>query len=138
MTTEPDTQPVADDVADQAAPLDALLVEAALGPLRRFAPDASTVRFALRLARRPRTTGRRLGGLAAASSRPTLPPGQTAKQVVGDAALGWRDEQRVRLLVENLVAAASPSKRTSSAGPEAHQRASRVLATGAAQSIGFI
>ena len=44
----------------------------------------------------------------------------------------------VRQVVENLVAAASPSERTSSAGPEAHQRASRVLAMGAAQSIGFI
>ncbi|HEX2373407.1 MAG TPA: poly(3-hydroxyalkanoate) polymerase, partial [Actinomycetota bacterium] len=142
MTTEPDTQPVADDLADQAAPLDALLVDAALGPLRRFAPDASTVRFALGLARRPRTTGRRLGGLAAELARigigtsrvaPSkrdrrftdpawtanpllrrlvqahLAAGQTAEQVVEDAALGWRDEQRVRFLVENLVAAASPS-----------------------------
>jgi polyhydroxyalkanoate synthase len=142
MTTQRDTQPVGDEVADQAAPLDALLVEAALGPLRRFAPDASTVRFALGLARRPRTTGRRLGGLAAELARigvgtsrvaPSkrdrrftdpawtanpllrrlvqahLAAGQTAEQVVGDAALGWRDEQRVRFLVENLVAAASPS-----------------------------
>jgi poly[(R)-3-hydroxyalkanoate] polymerase subunit PhaC len=142
MTTQRDTQPVGDEVADQAAPLDALLVEAALGPLRRFTPDASTVRFALQLARRPRTTGRRLGGLAAELARigvgtskvaPSkrdrrfadpawsanpllrrlvqahLAAGQTAEQVVEDAALGWRDEQRVRFLVENLVAAASPS-----------------------------
>jgi poly[(R)-3-hydroxyalkanoate] polymerase subunit PhaC len=142
MTTEPDTQPVADDVAYQAAPLDALLVEAALGPLRRFAPDASTVRFAFQLARHPRTTGRRLGGLAAELARigagtsrvapskrdrrfadpawtenPLLrravqayhAAGQTAEQLLGDAALGWKDEQRVRFLVENLVAAASPS-----------------------------
>ncbi len=28
------------DLADQAAPLDALLIDAALGPVRRFAPDA--------------------------------------------------------------------------------------------------
>src|SRR5512132_3989575 len=61
--------PDMDDLADQAAPLDALLVEAALGPLRRFAPDASTVRFAFQLARRPRTTGRRLGGQAAELAR---------------------------------------------------------------------
>jgi polyhydroxyalkanoate synthase subunit PhaC len=142
MTTQQDTQPLGDDVADQAAPLDALLVEAALGPLRRFTPDASSVRFALRLARRPRTTGRRLGGLAAELARigvgtskvaPSkrdrrftdpawtanpllrrlvqahLAAGQTVEQIVEDAALGWRDEQRVRFLVENLVAAASPS-----------------------------
>jgi len=142
MTTEPRTQPVSDDVADQAAPLDALLVEAALGPLRRFAPDGSTARFAFHLARRPRTTARRLGGLAAELARigagtSTVAPskrdrrftdpawtenpllrrlvqayqaaGQTAEQLVGDAALAWQDEQRVRFLVENLVAALAPS-----------------------------
>jgi len=142
MTTEPSTQPDSDDVADQAAPFDALLVEAALGPLRRFAPDGSTARFAFHLARRPRTTARRLGGLAAELARigggtSTVAPskrdrrftdpawtenpllrrvvqayqaaGQTAGQLVGDAALGWQDEQRVRFLVENLVAALAPS-----------------------------
>ena len=142
MTTEPSSQPVSDDVAEQAAPLDALLVEAALGPLRRFAPDRSTARFAFHLARRPLTTGRRLAGLATELARigvgtSTVAPskrdrrfndpawtenpllrrivqayqaaGQTAEQLVGDAALGWRDERRTRFLVENLVAALSPS-----------------------------
>jgi polyhydroxyalkanoate synthase subunit PhaC len=142
MTTEPSTQPVSDDVADQAAPLDALLVDAALGPLRRFAPDASTVKFALQLARRPTATGRRLVGLAAELARigagiSTVAPskrdrrftdpawtenpllrravqayqvaGRTAEQLIGDAALGWRDDRRMRFLVENLVAALSPS-----------------------------
>jgi hypothetical protein len=47
------------DAAERAAPLDALLVDAALGPLRRFTPDASTARWVARLARHPRTTGRR-------------------------------------------------------------------------------
>ena len=41
------------DLADQAAPLDALLVDAALGPVRRFAPDLSTARWATSLARKP-------------------------------------------------------------------------------------
>jgi hypothetical protein len=49
------------DRADRAAPLDALLVDAAPGPMRRLAPDSSTVRFAARLARGPVVTGRRLG-----------------------------------------------------------------------------
>jgi polyhydroxyalkanoate synthase len=140
MTNAP--QPAPDDLADQAVPLDALLVDAALGPRRRFAPDSSTVRFAFGLARRPLTTGRRLGGLAAELVRigagtSTVAPskrdrrfsdpawtenpllrramqayqsaGQTAEQLVDDAELGWRDEQRTRFLVENLLAALSPS-----------------------------
>jgi polyhydroxyalkanoate synthase len=32
-----------------------------------------------------------------------LAAGQTAEQLVGDAELGWRDEQRARFLAENLV-----------------------------------
>ena len=63
MTTTSNA-PDAEELADQAAPLDALLVDAALGPLRRFAPDASAARFAAALARQPRTTGRRLGSRA--------------------------------------------------------------------------
>src|SRR5439155_20879833 len=58
------TDPDVDELADRAAPLDALLVDAALGPVRRLAPNSSTVRFAARLARHPVTTGRRLGCLA--------------------------------------------------------------------------
>jgi polyhydroxyalkanoate synthase len=50
---------------DLATPLDALLVDAALGPLRRFAPDTSTARLAGRLALRPGKVGRRLGTFAA-------------------------------------------------------------------------
>jgi polyhydroxyalkanoate synthase subunit PhaC len=141
MTT-PATEPASADLADQAAPLDALLVDAALGPIRRFAPDASTARFAVALARHPRTTGRRLGSLVTEIARigagtstvtPTrrdrrfaddawtdnpllrrlvqsyLAAGQTAEQLVGDAALGWRDRERVEFLVENLVEALAPS-----------------------------
>jgi hypothetical protein len=37
---------------------DALLVEAVLGPLRRFAPDISTAKFAGSLARQPLTSAR--------------------------------------------------------------------------------
>ena len=51
--------------ADQAAPLDALLADAALGIFRRFTPDASAAKCAAALARRPHTTGRRLSSLAA-------------------------------------------------------------------------
>jgi polyhydroxyalkanoate synthase len=130
------------DLADQAAPLDALLVDAALGTARRFAPDMSTAKLAVGLARRPGVTLRRVGSLGAEVGRiaigtsaiaPSkrdrrfvdaawtenpllrrlvqvyLTGGRTAEQLVGDADLEWRDEQRMRLLTENLVEAVAPS-----------------------------
>jgi polyhydroxyalkanoate synthase len=138
-TSTPATQLDADDAA---APLDALLVDAALGPVRRFAPDGSTARFVLGLARRPVTTARRLGSLGSETLRivvgtstyaPSgrdrrftdpawtqnpllrrlvqgyLASGRTLDQLVTDAELGWRDEQRVRFLVENVLGAGAPS-----------------------------
>jgi len=69
MTTTSDTPFDDEQLADEAAPLDALLVDAALSPLRRLAPDASTAKLAVGLARRPRTTARRLGSLAAELAR---------------------------------------------------------------------
>jgi polyhydroxyalkanoate synthase len=136
------TLPETNELADQAAPLDALLVDAALGPMRRLAPNTSTARFAARLARHPRATGRRLGSLTAELARvvagtSTIAPskrdrrfadaawmenpllrravqgylaaGRTADQLVVDADLDWRDDQRTRFFVENLVEALSPS-----------------------------
>ena len=131
-----------EQLADEAAPLDVLLASAAAGPLRRFAPDASTAKFAIALARRPATTARRLGSLAAELARigtgtsalapakrdrrftdpawtgnlllrrivqAYLAAGMTAGQLVGDAALDWQDDKRVRFLIENLTDALSPS-----------------------------
>ncbi|HEV7195541.1 MAG TPA: poly(3-hydroxyalkanoate) polymerase, partial [Pedococcus sp.] len=56
-------------LTESAAPLDVLLVDAALGPVRRFLPDLSTAKWAVSLARRPDTTARRLGGLGAEAAR---------------------------------------------------------------------
>src|SRR5262252_5820659 len=142
MTTTPDTPIDSEQLADEAAPLDALLVDAALGPLVRFAPNFSTAKFAFGLARRPFTTGRRLGSLAAELARIGVgtsvlaPPkrdrrftdpawtenwllrrivqaylaaGTTAEELAGDTALNWRDDKRIRFLVENLEEALSPS-----------------------------
>ena len=150
------------DLADQAAPLDALLVDAALGPARRFAPDLSTAKLAVGLARRPRVTtaparlarrrarpdrdrhvdarpvasataasptrpGRRTR-CCAGSCRPTSRGGQTAEQLVGDAGLDWRDEQRMRFLAENLVEALRAEQRAAGQpgvgqGGDRHRRA---------------
>ncbi|HEU4543366.1 MAG TPA: alpha/beta fold hydrolase [Jiangellaceae bacterium] len=142
MTTTRAAPSVPEEIADHATPLDALLVDAALGPLRRFVPDASTARFAAGLVSRPRTSAQRVRDLAgelarigAGTSRVApsrrdrrfADPGwvenpvlrrlvqgylateQTAAQLVGDAGLGSRDQQRVRFFVENLLQAMSPS-----------------------------
>jgi polyhydroxyalkanoate synthase subunit PhaC len=57
------------DADDIAAPLDALLIDAAFGPLRQLAPDLSVAKLAGRLAARPGQTGRRLGSLLAELAR---------------------------------------------------------------------
>ena len=131
-----------DEAAEAAAPLDVLLVDAALGPYRRFAPDASTVKFAAGLARRPLSTARRVGAFGAEAARivagtsthaPTkrdrrfadaawaenpmlrrvlqayLAAGKTAEQLIADARLDWRDDQRIRFVVDNLLEALAPS-----------------------------
>ncbi|TNM48210.1 alpha/beta fold hydrolase [Nocardioides albidus] len=94
------------DLADAAAPLDVLLVDAALGPIRRFVPDLSTARWAVSLARRPRTTARRLGALA----------GEAAKVAVGSSDVtpkrgdrrftdtAWTENPLLRRLVQVYLA----------------------------------
>jgi polyhydroxyalkanoate synthase len=93
-------------LADAAAPLDVLLVDAALGPVRRFLPDMSTARWAVSLARQPRTTARRLGALA----------GEAAKVVAGTSDVtpqrgdrrftdtGWTENPLLRRLVQVYLA----------------------------------
>jgi polyhydroxyalkanoate synthase len=56
-------------LADAAAPVDALFVDAALGPVHRFTPDRSTAKWVVSLARQPRTIGRRLGVLGGEARR---------------------------------------------------------------------
>ncbi len=56
-------------LAESAAPLDVLLVDAALGPVGRFLPDMSTAKWAVSLARKPDITAQRLGELGAEAGR---------------------------------------------------------------------
>jgi polyhydroxyalkanoate synthase len=56
----------ADELAD---PLDVLLIDTALGPMRRFRPDSSTLSVAAGLARRPERTARRPCSLEAEIGR---------------------------------------------------------------------
>lgn len=138
MSEQPD-----DSRADElAAPLDALLIDAAFGPLRRLLPDLSTVKLLRRLASQPGTTSKRLTGLGAELARigwgtsdlapnpkdrrfadpawvsnpllrrllqTYLATGQTVEQLIADGDLDWRDNQRVRFVADNLIAALSPS-----------------------------
>ncbi|MHA6631540.1 PHA/PHB synthase family protein [Pseudonocardia sichuanensis] len=93
-------------IAEQAAPLDALLVDAALGPLRRFLPDASTAKWAAALAARPRTTARRLVGLGAEAGRIVAGTSELAprKKDRRFADNGWTDNPLLRRLVQLYLA----------------------------------
>jgi len=130
------------DIADAASALDLMLSDAALGVLRRFLPNSSTVRFALSLARRPGTVARRGASLAGdlasiAAGRSAIAPGRkdrrfadpawssnpllaravqaylagagTIESLLADAELDWRDNERMRFVLSNLIDAAAPS-----------------------------
>ena len=95
-----------DEAAAAAAPLDALLIDAALGPVRRFAPDASTAKLAAALVRRPRTTARRLGSLAAETGRiaigsSTYSPSTRDRRFADEA---WTQNPLLRRLVQVYLA----------------------------------
>ncbi|TCO28029.1 polyhydroxyalkanoate synthase [Kribbella steppae] len=93
-------------LAETAAPPDALLVGAALGPVRRFAPDISTAKWAASLARKPRTTARRLRELGIEAGRvlsgtSTLAP-QRGDRRFTDVA--WTENPLLRRLVQLYLA----------------------------------
>jgi polyhydroxyalkanoate synthase len=100
------TGPELDELADRAAPLDALLVDAGLGPMRRLAPNSSTVRFAARLARDPVVAGRRLGDLAAelgrvGVGRSTIAPSKRDRRFTDPA---WSQNPFLRRAVQAYLA----------------------------------
>jgi polyhydroxyalkanoate synthase subunit PhaC len=97
------------DLDNIAAPLDSLLVDAALSPLRRFLPDASTIRFAGRLARRPLSTGRRIGTLAMeyvriGAGRSAVTPEPRDRRFTDPA---WTDNPMLRRITQSYLAASS-------------------------------
>ena len=95
-----------EELADQAAPLDSLLVQATRSPLRRFVPTVSTAKFAAGLVRHPVRSGRRLAGLA----------GELTQVAVGTSAVtpsrrdrrftdtAWTDNPILRRLVQAYLA----------------------------------
>ena len=99
-------------LAESAAPLDCLLVDAALGPVRRFVPDMSTAKWAVSLARKPGTTARRLGDLGAEVGRvlsgtSTVAPQRRDRRFTDTA---WTENPLLRRLVQ-LYLAGEPHRR---------------------------
>src|SRR6187397_505117 len=93
-------------LAESAAPLDALLVDAALGPLRRFVPDLSTAKWAAALACQPDLTARRLAGLGAEAGR-VLTGTSTVAPHHGDRRftdVAWTENPLLRRLVQLYLA----------------------------------
>jgi polyhydroxyalkanoate synthase len=91
-----------------AVPLDALLVDAALGPLRRLLPDLSTARLVRRLVTRPATTSRRVSALATEYARIGAGRSQIAPQPrdrrFADPA--WTENPLLRRVVQAYLASA--------------------------------
>jgi polyhydroxyalkanoate synthase len=95
------------EAAEAAGALDLLLSDAALGVLRRFRPDAATLRLAVRLARRPQTVTRRarllaaeLGKVATGNSTIAAPP---RDRRFADPA--WHDNPLLKRAVQAYLAA---------------------------------
>ena len=93
-------------LAESAAPLDTLLVDAALGPVRRFVPDLSTAKWAAALACQPDLTARRLAGLGAEAGR-VLTGTSTVAPHRGDRRftdVAWTENPLLRRLVQLYLA----------------------------------
>jgi polyhydroxyalkanoate synthase subunit PhaC len=125
-----------------AAPLDLLLTNSAVGVVERMMPNISWSRFALALARKPRTLASRARELAGqlvsiAEGRSDLAPAKgdkrfadpawqgnpllkatmqaylatndTVNALFSDAALDWRDAERIRFVLDLLTEGLAPS-----------------------------
>jgi polyhydroxyalkanoate synthase len=92
---------------DSAAPLDLLLTDGAVGPLRRLAPAGPGLRWAVDLAGRPTTIVRRLRDLSAelgqvAIGRSTGAAGERDRRFRDDA---WRTNPVLRRILQAYLAA---------------------------------
>jgi polyhydroxyalkanoate synthase len=102
----------ATDADDSAAPLDLLLTDGALGPLRRLLPGSAGLRLAADLARRPRTVARRarelaseLGQVATGQSR--LAPSKRDRRFADEA---WSTNPVLRRTVQAYLATAGAAQ----------------------------
>jgi polyhydroxyalkanoate synthase len=141
MTAAPQEQAVAARASD-GSPLDVMLTDAALGPVRRLIPGVAGIKLATRLATRPVSTTKatvrtaaEMARIAAGRSTVEIPKrdrrfadpawkgnpvlhrlvqsylvsSRALEDLVDDADLDWRSEQRMRFIVQMLVDAVAPS-----------------------------
>src|ERR1700722_2293846 len=107
MAAKPAGESAPSGGAEVAGALDLLLSDAALGMLRRFRPDAATLRLATALARRPQTVARRARSLAA-----ELGPGAAGRSAITAsprdrrfAAPAWHENPLLKRAVQAYLAA---------------------------------
>jgi polyhydroxyalkanoate synthase len=119
-------------LAGNAALPDVLLVDAALAPVRRLVPDASTVKWAVSLARTPNGTARRLGELGAEAARiltggSTLAPSRRDRRFTDVA---WSENPLLKRLVQLYLAGSHTAEQLlaeADLDPRDHQRVSFLL-----------
>jgi polyhydroxyalkanoate synthase subunit PhaC len=98
-----------EDAAEDAAYLDLLLSDAALGVLRRFLPGGAVTRLGLRLARQPRTVARRTATLAddlgaIAAGRSALAPDRRDRRFADPA---WAQNPFLHRIMQAYLAGGS-------------------------------
>ena len=103
-----------EQAADTVVPLDVLLVDAALGPIRRLPPVPSTLRYAAGLTRRPSTGARRLAWLGAelgriATGTSTYAPSRRDNRFTDPA---WSANPALRRVLQSYLAAAKAAQQT--------------------------
>ena len=94
------------EATDAVGMLDLVLPDATLGTLRRFRPDSSMVRYAVRLASRPGTVARRAGKLAAelagiATGSSAIAPARRDRRFADPA---WSENPLLKRTVQTYLA----------------------------------
>jgi len=103
---------VSQEADNLAVPLDALLVDAGLGPARRFLPNSSVLACGAKLALHPLTVTRRLLGLGAESLRivagtSELEPPRRDRRFADEA---WRQNPLLRRLAQSYLATSTTAE----------------------------
>ncbi len=113
LPSDPVTGTDTDVAPDGPAGLDLLLLDPAQSPVRRFLPDMSSAKWAMSLASRPLTTGRRLGELGTEAGRILFGTSQVTPRG-GDRRftdVAWGDNPLLRRLLQLYLASGQTVER---------------------------